>query len=82
MRVKEYLDARNERHDVFAKRASAYLPEDKVVSHRTVTRAVAGEGLRASNAWAMIKASKAEPAPCGGTITLDDLVLWAPGAAA
>ena len=73
MRVKEYLEARGESQAAFAKRATEYL--EAGVSQRTVSRAAAGEGVHAVNAWAMIEASKAEPAPDGGTVTLEDFVL-------
>jgi hypothetical protein len=76
VRLPEYLEATGESQSSLAKRASEYVSGH--ISQRTVARAVLGEGIQARTAYGIIQASVDRPAPCGGAVTLRDLVLEAP----
>ena len=66
MRLLDYLEARGEKQAAFARRCG--------VDQRTVNRICLGDGCSAATAHLVIKASREEPAPDGGTVTLEDLV--------
>jgi predicted transcriptional regulator len=66
MRLPDYLTARDESQSAFAKRAG--LPQS------TVNLVCQGSGTRVETALKIIRASRDEPAPGGGTVTLEDLV--------
>lgn len=67
MLLSDYLRARNESEAAFARRAD--------LAQTTVSRAARGEAVpQGRNAQKIIQASKSEPAPGGGTVTLEDLV--------
>lgn len=66
MMLKPYLDARGESYAHFARRCE---------QRADTIRAIALKGVRprADVAHAIITASREEPAPDGGTVTLEDL---------
>lgn len=67
MRLRDYLEANDETAARFARRAG--LQEATV---RAIVRL--GSGCRVDTAQAIVRASEAQPAPCGGTVSYDDLV--------
>lgn len=69
MRLRDYLTARAESVASFARRAG--MPQ-QTVSDLLLLRG--GVGCRASTAARVIAATREEPAPDGGTVTLLDLV--------
>lgn len=75
MKLSEYLAAKDESQESFAARASRHRPTGTPISQRTISRIVNGSSCNAATARAIILASREEPAPDGGTVTLDDLVV-------
>lgn len=70
MRLKDYLSAREESEVRFSKRVS--------VAQATINGICKGKGCRLKTARKIVLASRSEPAPCGGTVTYDDLLPEAP----
>lgn len=75
MRLVDYLEARDESQEAFAKRASRHEPTGRGISQRTVSRIAAGGSCNATTALAIIRATRQEPAPDGGTVMLEDLAV-------
>jgi hypothetical protein len=73
MRLGDYLAARGESQEAFAARASKLGDRGESIDQRTVSRVVNGAVPSASKALAIIRASEAEPAEDGGTVSLEDL---------
>lgn len=65
MKLAEYLAARGESESSFARRA--------FVAQSSVNLIARGGGCRAATAIRIVRASSAQPAPCGGTISFEDL---------
>jgi predicted transcriptional regulator len=65
MRLSDYLAARGETQVEFSKRAG--LPQS------AISRACQGEGMRLTTATAIVRATREEPAPDGGTVRFEDL---------
>lgn len=66
MRLAEYLEERGESQTAFAKRCK--------IAQQTVNRiSVGAVRPRIDHADKIIEATRDEPAPCGGTVTLQDL---------
>lgn len=68
MRLAEYLDARGESAESFARRSGLNRATVGVIVRGTSTP-------RTDTAIAIVEASREEPAPDGGTITFADLVV-------
>lgn len=66
MRLRDYLAARDESEAAFGRRAG--------IPQKTVNQIACGAGCYAKTAEKIIRASKEEPAPGGGTVTLEDLI--------
>ncbi len=75
MRLADYLDTRGESQEAFAKRAGVHEPTGRGISQRTVSRIASGGSCNASTALAIIRATRAEPSPDGGTVMLEDLAV-------
>ena len=67
MRLTKYLESRGESYRTFAERL------DVKVTHQTVRRVALGGWSKMNLAEAIVRASQREPAPDGGTVTLQDL---------
>ena len=74
MRLRDYLAKRSETQGEFATRAG--------ISQQAVSKVCNGSACRIDTARQIISASREQPAPCGGTVTYDDLVPEAAGDAA
>lgn len=73
MRLSAYLTARGESQAAFGRRVGAILGREIVQS--TIGSIARGEVIpRADLAHAIVKASAADPAPDGATVTMDDLI--------
>lgn len=68
MKLSDYLAAREETANAFARRAG--------INHQIVYRVVndPSAGVTMTTAERIRSASRAEPAPCGGTVTFEDLL--------
>ena len=68
MKLAKYLEARGESAEAFARRSG--------LNRATVGVIVRGTSIpRTDTALAIVKASREEPAPDGGTVTFEDLVV-------
>ena len=67
MTLRQYLEARNERPAAFARRAG--IARQQVWQYLERTRIPSGP-----TALRVIEATRREPAPDGGTVTLEELV--------
>ena len=65
MKLSVYLELRDEKQVEFARRAG--LPQS------AISRACQGDGMRLATASAIVRASREEPAPDGGTVRFEDL---------
>jgi predicted transcriptional regulator len=65
MKLRDYLDARGESENAFAKRSG--------IPQRTINRIANGGECLAGTAIEVIRASMQEPAPGGGIVDLDSL---------
>jgi hypothetical protein len=76
MKLSAYLEAREESQTAFAERARAFVGAKKPrIGQATISSICNGNGCQARVAYAVIRASQAEPAPGGGTVTLEDIAL-------
>lgn len=66
MRLRDYLGQRGETQEDFADRSG--------ISQQTVSKVCNGSACRIDTARRIIQASRQDPAPCGGTVTYEDLV--------
>jgi predicted transcriptional regulator len=67
MRLADYLAARGERPAAFARRAG--------IPWATLAGVMDGADARLSTARAIVRASRAEPTPDGGTVGWEDLAI-------
>ena len=65
MKLAAYLEKRDESEAAFARRAG--LPQ------QTINQIAFGGGCQVRTARLIVKASRDEPAPGGGTVTFEDL---------
>lgn len=66
MKLKPYLEDRDESENAFALRAK--------LSQSVVNRVCNGFGCSPENQRRIVHASRKEPATCGGTVTYEDLI--------
>lgn len=74
MDLKKYLDATGQSYEDFAALATVYSRRCRPIAKQTIQGIVAGAGCHTDTAEAIIAASRAKPAPDGGTVDLLNLV--------